>query len=156
MTNGGLHIFKPAEQTQMFLKFGYHDAVMPAIRRCYDTRFIPFYFKHIGTGAVPDNPPPMSLHLVPITITGNIVKEGEQIEINDAFLEITETNAIYFNPTFAIPMKGRGGMYLFKIKADDDVYKSEPFILCLSDLQVTGDFNDDFNNDFNNDFFIGT
>ena len=97
MNNGSLNIIK-AKDTHVFLKPGYFESLMPSVRRCYDAYLIPFFFKYIRPPAFPDTVT-KSISLVPVSILGDTIKDGTEIEISATKLKaINKSNlwTLYF------------------------------------------------------------
>lgn len=150
MNNGSLNIIK-AKATHVFLKPGYFESLMPSVRRCYDAYLIPFFFKYIPPPAFPDTVT-KSISLVPVSILGDTIKDGNEIEISATKLKaINESNlwTLYFR--LDSPLSGiASGMYQFKIIVDSVEYRSEPFLCCFDGtIHSDGSFSSAFSSAFN-------
>lgn len=151
MKHGILNIIKK-EQLQTFALPGYFENPYPSIRRCYDTRFIPFFFKHIESGINPSDAIGVKLYLCKMFISGKEIVEINQKEIAETYVfkeRISDGWVISYDPKYAllgVPVSH--GSYYYKIVADSQEYASEPFMCCFNNIKLLGDFNNDFNNDF--------
>lgn len=138
MNTGSLHIIK-ATSEQVFMKSGYFENIMPSIRRCYDSKLIPFYFKYIPPAAQPDSVT-KSVSLMPISIDNGEIIDGTEIEINETNLKAIDKSTswvLYFN--IDIPLSGiASGIYQYKIIFESAEYRSEPFLCCFDG--VTSEF----------------
>lgn len=155
MNNCSLNIIKSGD-VQIFKKSGYFDNIAPSIRRCYDSKLIPFFFKYNPGEAVPDTST-KSLTLIKVELVGDeIIELGEQT-INSSLLELYAIGGgkynVYYRAETDLPyLDITKGIYMYKIEVDGDVYYSEPFSVCFADIVAT--LAGDFNNDFSNDFYI--
>lgn len=151
MNNGSLNIIK-AESQQVFLKSGYFQNFMPSVRRCYDSKLIPFYFKYI-----PDAGWPYSitkeLSLIPIQVSGNEIIDGTEIPIGEYYLQTinnTTSWTIYCSIPAWVTVAGiTNGLHQYKITIEGIEYRSEPFLCCFNTLVITqGSFSSAFSSAF--------
>lgn len=151
MNTGSLHIIKATSQ-QVFLKSGYFQNFMPSVRRCYDSKLIPFYFKYIPGGSNPESLT-KSISLVAIQVKGDTIIDGDEISITASHLkEIDNTNnwTLYFALTTGLTgVDIRNGLHQYKITVEGVEYRSEPFMCCFNTLDISeGSFSSAFSSAF--------
>lgn len=151
MNNGSLNIIK-AESQQVFLKSGYFQNFMPSVRRCYDSKLIPFFFKYIPEGASPESIT-KSISLVPVKISGDSITDGEPISIPYTDLKEIENDndwTFYFNLQTGITgVMIRNGLHQYKILIEGVEYRSEPFMCCFNTVDISqGSFSTAFSSAF--------
>jgi hypothetical protein len=141
MNTGSLHIIKATSQ-QVFLKSGYFENIMPSIRRCYNSKFIPFFFKYIPGGTSPESIT-KSLKVVPVSFVGSEILDGAEVDLGYVHLSEIEngdgTWTLYFNPESPITgINIQNGFHQFKVEIEGVEYRSEPFMCCFTTITTTG------------------
>ena len=157
MNTGTLHIVK-SDESQVFLKKGYFENIMPSVRRCYDTQLIPFFFKYIPGSPIPDSIT-KSLSIVAVEVLGGEIIDQNESEISSTELKEIEnengTWTLYFNPESLLTgLDILNGLHQFKIEIEGVEYRSEPFLCCFNTLVALA--GGSFDGSFDASFDIGS